>query len=651
MIFVSHFSQAAIYTVNTLSDSGDGDCDVVECTLRDAINDAFDEAFGFPSQILFEPGLTGTIVLTSVLQPSTADLDIVGPGPEIITVSGNNLTSVFRLNRPRTSISGLTIADGNSSSSGAGIAVRGVGTLLENLRVINNVTTFLGGGISIGFGGSVIIRNCEISGNTASKGGGLQINGSSGDTALIENTTISDNTATSTATAIDVLTNTGQEVIFRYVTVANHSGTLSTATMDGDGVITIDASIFADNTSTRGDLFVGFQDPVFEINNSLVETTPSMLVGSNNIIGQDPFLSPLDFFNGSVLKVHALENGMSSAIDLIDNMVGDSQCGTGVIVDQLGFTRPSGLSCDAGAFEAASTPSAPPILDSIGEQNINELSTLEFTVSASDIDTAPENLTYVLMNQPAGATITTAGLFSFIPTEAQGPDSFTFDVVVTDDGIPINMDSETITVNVAEVNQNPILSFISQKFVTELQTLTFSAFASDNDLPSQNLTFSLLNQPANASISPSGQFSFTPTEIQGPDSFTFNVIVTDNGPGNLTDSQSVTVVVEEDNENPILDFIGNKTIADLETLSFTATASDVDLPIQDLFYSLQNQPPGATISSSGDFSFTPDASQIPGEFVFTVIVADDGPGFLRDLETITVTVDTIFIFNNGFESL
>jgi len=33
--------------------------------------------------------------------------------------------------------------------------------------------------------------------------------------------------------------------------------------------------------------------------------------------------------------------------------VGDAQCGTGVTTDQLGFSRPKGISCDAGAYESS----------------------------------------------------------------------------------------------------------------------------------------------------------------------------------------------------------------------------------------------------------------------------------------------------------
>jgi hypothetical protein len=46
---------------------------------------------------------------------------------------------------------------------------------------------------------------------------------------------------------------------------------------------------------------------------------------------------------------------------------------------------------------------------------------------------------------------------------------------------------------------------------------TFTATATDSDLPAQALTFSLVSAPPGAAIDAStGAFSWTPTEAQGP---------------------------------------------------------------------------------------------------------------------------------------
>ena len=66
-----------------------------------------------------------------------------------------------------------------------------------------------------------------------------------------------------------------------------------------------------------------------------------------------------------------------------------------------------------------------------------------------------------------------------------------------------------------------------------------SAAASDGDLPANSLTYSLSGGPAGAAIDPAtGAFSWTPTEAQGPGTYTFDVMVSD---GALTDTETITV--------------------------------------------------------------------------------------------------------------
>ena len=51
-------------------------------------------------------------------------------------------------------------------------------------------------------------------------------------------------------------------------------------------------------------------------------------------------------------------------------------------------------------------------------------------------------------------------MFTWTPTEAQGPGSYTFDVVVSDGSLT---DAETITVTVSEVNVAPVLGAIGRR--------------------------------------------------------------------------------------------------------------------------------------------------------------------------------------------
>ena len=268
-----------------------------------------------------------------------------------------------------------------------------------------------------------------------------------------------------------------------------------------------------------------------------------------------------------------------------------------------------------------------PVLNTIGDQTVNEFVELTFTATASDDD----SLTFLLDGTfPSGATITSAGVFTWTPTESQDGDH-TITVQVTDGSLT---DSETLTVTVNEVNVAPVLNAIGDQTVNELVELTFTATASDTDVVDNlvnTLTFSFDGTfPPGAAITSAGVFTWTPTELQDGD-HTITVQVTD---GSLTDSETLTVTVNEVNVAPVLNTIGDQTVNEFVELTFTATASDDD----SLTFSFDGTfPSGAAITSAGVFTWTPTESQ-DGDHTITVQVTD---GSLTDSETLTVTVNEV----------
>jgi hypothetical protein len=106
----------------------------------------------------------------------------------------------------------------------------------------------------------------------------------------------------------------------------------------------------------------------------------------------------------------------------------------------------------------------PPVLESVGNQEVEEATLLTFTAMATDPDQVTgQTLTFSLADGvsgdvPDGASITTDGDFTWTPTTAQGPILYTFDVVVTDNGDPQKSDFETIQVSVVERKSDYSLS-------------------------------------------------------------------------------------------------------------------------------------------------------------------------------------------------
>src|SRR5439155_2721988 len=78
------------------------------------------------------------------------------------------------------------------------------------------------------------------------------------------------------------------------------------------------------------------------------------------------------------------------------------------------------------------------------------------------------------------------------------------------------------------------------------------------------------------------------------------------------------------NSPPVLPAQTNRTMAELSSLVVTNTATDTDLPVNALSYTLVNRPAGATIGPSGIITWTPTEIQGPSTNVITTVVTDSG---------------------------
>ena len=146
------------------------------------------------------------------------------------------------------------------------------------------------------------------------------------------------------------------------------------------------------------------------------------------------------------------------------------------------------------------------------------------------------------------------GVFSWTPTETQGGLTPSVTITVTDNGTGNLTDSETFTITVGDTNLAPVLGAIGNQSVNEGATLSFTATATDADLPSQTLTYSLYAASIALGMSidaNTGAFSWTPTEAQGGLTPSVTITVTDNGSGNLTDSETFTIMVADLNSAPV----------------------------------------------------------------------------------------------------
>jgi VCBS repeat-containing protein len=250
-----------------------------------------------------------------------------------------------------------------------------------------------------------------------------------------------------------------------------------------------------------------------------------------------------------------------------------------------------------------------PRLDEIENKVIDEETLLSFTVTATDSDIPANTLVFSLdSGAPAGMTINPqSGVISWTPTEAQGPGDYRVTVRVTDNGTPVLYDTKTFNVRVNEVNSAPRLQPIGNKSVDEETQLTFKVTATDSDLPANTLTYSMSNAPAGASINPTtGVFTWTPTEAQGPGSYTVTIRVTDNGSPVLSAEETITITVNEVNKAPVAEDATVNT-EENKPVSIILRATDADLPANSLTFLIVSAPANGNLSGNGpNLTYTPN---------------------------------------------
>jgi len=200
-----------------------------------------------------------------------------------------------------------------------------------------------------------------------------------------------------------------------------------------------------------------------------------------------------------------------------------------------------------GSSNIIFTTNTPPVLSAIGGRTNDEELILFFTVEADDTNAPPQTLSFSLdPGAPTGASINpSTGAFSWTPNEVDGPGDHPITFRVTDDGDPLLSDTELVTISVAESNQAPHMSPITDCQRHAASLIEVTASASDLDYPTQAITYALdPGSPTGATVNPStGLISWYADESATGVLFTFNVRATDDGVPALNDTNSFEVLV------------------------------------------------------------------------------------------------------------
>lgn len=342
---------APFLVTSNLDDGGAG-------TLRWAIELA--NATAGADEIVFDTGVSGTIILNGSQLSITDELTIAGPGADQLAVSGNNFSRIFNISSGVTaSISGLTVKNGSATDGGgifnpdrrsvltvsncvfsgnsAGDAGGGIfnsATMtINNCRFSGNSAITAGGGAPSSVGGGIIncswsggsgamtINNCTFSGNSASHGGGGIVNDAA--TMTINNSTFAGNSGYNGGGILN-----GGRLTVSNSTFSGNSGNFGGGIHDRDGSLTVWNSTFAGNSAA------GYGGGIFQQNDSDGILTVSNTTFNANSAGHSG--------GGIYFTTHSDPNSFQQSV-LTNVTIADNRCNTLGIFGQGGgiYTDPN----------------------------------------------------------------------------------------------------------------------------------------------------------------------------------------------------------------------------------------------------------------------------------------------------------------------
>ncbi len=293
------------------------------------------------------------------------------------------------------------------------------------------------------------------------------------------------------------------------------------------------------------------------------------------------------------------------------------------------------------AAQAIVVTNVAPTVTIVGAPTSSNVGTqIDLTSSVTDPGALDTTFTYswVIMQGSTQIDTGTSSTISFTPS-AIGTYDVTF--TATDDDNAGDSDTASITV----VNDTPVLAPIGNITKPEGSFVTFLATATD----ANRVTFSLSGEPTGATITPNGRFRWTPTEAQGPASYTFDVVVSD---GLAEDRETITVTVTEVKSAPVIgtisnvgangggNSVGNSLLATVgELVRIKATATDADLPTNAITYSLDTASLGRGVrinSRTGLVQWKILTTTQSGNYAVRITATDDTG--LKDSTTLNIQV-------------
>jgi len=449
------------------------------------------------------------------------------------------------------------------------------------------------------------------------------------------------------------------------VVVENLSGNTSGSTYnlvpadDWSGTAQITVTVTDDGTPVRSD------SETYTLTVNAVNDAPVLSVTGDQATNEDVSITGLTvvFSDVDPTDNHTITVVSDDSNVSVDNLNGNISGSTYDLVPDADWNgtaditvtvmdNGSGTLSDAGTYTlTVNAVNDAPVLTLAGDQHTNEDVTLGLSVVFADPD--PDTHTITVVSDNANVSVenlsgnASGSTYDLVPA-ANWIGTVGITVTVTDDGTGTLSDTETYSLEVHEINDEPVLTVTGAQSTDEDNTLGLSVIFTDTEVFDTHI-ITVVSDEANVTVENlSGNISGSTYDLvpvadwNGTAQIT--VTVTDDGPGTLSDSETFTLTVNPINDAPVLTDIGNQsTDEDLPLAGLLVVFTDLE-SFDTHTITVVSDEAGVTAENiSGDttnstYDLVP-ATDWNGTAMITVTVTDNGTGELSDSETFTFTVN------------
>ncbi|MFP2995820.1 Ig-like domain-containing protein, partial [Spongiivirga sp. MCCC 1A20706] len=286
----------------------------------------------------------------------------------------------------------------------------------------------------------------------------------------------------------------------------------------------------------------------------------------------------------------------------------------------------------------------PPVANAGPDQPAAPSTLPSFTLNGSG-STDDGTIVSYLWTQIGGPSVTITNPNSNITTvTGYAPSTtYTFELTVTDDGSPALSDTDTVIVTTQALpNTPPIANAGPDQPAVSSGALNFTlnGTGSSDDGTIVSYLWELVGA-GSVTITNPNSATTTVTGFTPGESYTFQLTVTDDGSPALSDTDTVTVTIENlPNNAPLANAGPDQPNISSAATSFTlnGTSSTDDGTIVSYLWELVS-PGSVTISNPNNATTTVTGFSLGTSYTFQLTVTDNGSPALTDTDTVIITID------------